>query len=186
MENILGENKKRKADKNTRIALLNALIFVIIGLINIICSSRLTNILPMIIGSAMILTSGIALVFNILQKEYKSLDTMESSKNIVSIILGISILFQGSNAIPFIAIIWGISGLRKGTKGLEVVLYNKIHKNKYLLELLHALFELTISILLIYDPFEKIREHLVLLGIEMVANSLKFLSKDEAYKTIDD
>ena len=180
------EQSYNKDKKKKIIEILNAVIFVLIGLITIIYAYKLTNILPTIIGCTMILTSGITLIYNISQKEYKSLETMKIPQNIVSIILGISILFKGNNAIPFISIIWGISGLKKGTKGLEVAFYNKIHNNKFVWELLHALFEITISILLIYNPFEKITEHLVLLGIEMVIHSIKFVFKDEAYKDIDD
>ena len=176
----------KKDTKKVRIEMFNAIIFVLIGFINIIYANKLTNILPTIIGSMMVLTSGIILIYYITQKEYKTLDTMKIPQKVVSIILGISILFKGDNAIPFIAIIWGISGLKKATKGLDVAFYNRGHKNKFLGELLHALFELIISILLIYNPFEKIEEHLVLLGIEMITNSIKFMFKDEIYKDIDD
>ena len=190
MEDFIDQQDKEQSynkDKKKRIIeIINAIIFVLIGLTNIVYANKLTNILPTIIGSMMILTSGITLLYNISQKEYKSLATMKIPKNIVSIILGISILFKGNNAIPFISIIWGISGLKKGTKGLEVALYNKVHENKFIGELLHAVFEIVISILLIYNPFEKITEHLVLLGIEMVINSIKFMFKDEIYKDIDD
>ena len=135
MEDFIDQQDKEQSynkDKKKRIIeILNAIIFVLIGLINIVYANKLTNILPTIIGSTMILTSGIMLIYNISQKEYKSLATMKIPKNIVSIILGISIL-------------------------------------------------------LIYNPFEKITEHLVLLGIEMVINSIKFMFKDEIYKDIDD
>ncbi len=180
------EQSKNKDKKKILIEKLNTLILILIGFLNIVYANKLTSILPIIIGTMMILTSGITLIYNIWQKEYQSLETMKIPENIVTIILGISILFKGNNAIPFISIIWGISGLRKGTKGLDVALYNKVHKNKFLGELLHAIFEIVISILLIYNPFEKITEHLVLLGIEMIINSIKFIFKDETYKEIDE
>ena len=190
MEDALEQqNKEQSYNKDKKklvIEKINAVMFVLIGLVNIICASKLTNILPLIIGSAMILAALIALIYNITKKEYKTLDTMKIPKNAVSIILGISILFKGNNAIPFISIIWGISGLKKGTKGLDVALYNKVQGKKFFWELIHAIFELVLSILLIYNPFEKITEHLVLLGVEMVINSLKYLFKDETYKNIDD
>ena len=180
------KNDDNKISKRILIEIINPIIFIIVGLMNIIYANKLTEILPMISGIMIIVTSGMALIYNITKKEYKTLDTMRIPKNVVSIILGISIVFNKNNAIPFIAIVWGISGLRKGTKELNIAIYNKVHKNKFILELLHAIFELVISILLIYNPFEKIEEHLVLLGIEMIISSIKYVFKDKKYKDIED
>lgn len=166
--------------------IINPIIFIIVGLMNIIFANKLTKILPTISGIMLIATSIISLVHNIMKKEYKTLDTMKIPENVVSIILGISIVLKRDNAISFIAIVWGISGLRKGTKELNIAIYNKVHKNKFILELLHAIFELVISILLIYNPFEKIEEHLILLGIEMIISSTKYMFNDKKYKDIED
>lgn len=166
--------------------IINPIIFIIVGLMNIIFANKLTKILPTISGIMLIATSIISLVHNIMKKEYKTLDTMKIPENVVSIILGISIVLKRDNAISFIAIVWGISGLRKGTKELNIAIYNKVHKDKFILELLHAIFELVISILLIYNPFEKIEEHLILLGIEMIISSTKYMFNDKKYKDIED
>lgn len=178
------DNKKDKRDKiiNT----IKPTIFIIIGIMNIIYASTLKTILPTILGFATIITSSISLINNIIEKEYKTLDTMKIPSNAVYIIVGLTILFKGENAIPFIAIVWGMSGLRKGTKELNVAIYNKVHKNRFLGELIHSIFELTISILLIYNPFTKLEEHLILLGIEMIIGSSKVLFKDKNYNDIED
>ena len=49
---------------------------------------------------------------------------MKIPENIVVMILGIMTLFKHDNAISFIAIVWGISGLSKGIKEAILTLSN--------------------------------------------------------------
>ena len=95
-------------------------------------------------------------------------------------------LFKGQNAISFIAIIWGITGLRKGVKGFNIALYNKVNNKQYIGKLVYAIIETALSILLVFDPFEKVEEHLVILGFEMIIIALKVAFYDEKeYEEID-
>ena len=111
---------------------------------------------------------------------------MKIPENIVALLLGIMTLFKGQNAISFIAIIWGITGLRKGVKGFNIALYNKVNNKQYIGKLVYAIIETALSILLVFDPFEKVEEHLVILGFEMIIISLKVAFYDEKeYEEID-
>ena len=128
----------------------------------------------------------INLIRNIKNKEYKTLETMKIPENIVALLLGIMTLFKGQNAISFIAIIWGITGLRKGVKGFNIALYNKVNNKQYIGKLVYAIIETALSILLVFDPFEKVEEHLVILGFEMIIIALKVAFYDEKeYEEID-
>lgn len=182
------EEKEQKTEENKKdgIKFIIQIIFMIVGVMNITCANVLKEKLPFIIGFASILTSVMSFIKNMKEKEYKVLDTMKIPANIVAFILGVIILIKGQNAIPFIAIVWGISGLRKGVKGFNVAIFNKVHNKKWILEFIHATLETFFSILLVFDPFEKIEEHLVLVGIEMVISSLKIAFKDKAYEEIED
>lgn len=179
-ENI-EENKKDK------LKLAIQILLIVIGLINIIFASYLKEKLSIITGITTINISIINIIRNIKNKEYKTLDTMKIPENIVVMILGIMTLFKGNNAISFIAIVWGISGLRKGIKGFNVAIFNKSNNKSFVGELIHAFIETTLSILLVFDPFEKVEEHIIILGIDMVIMSLKVAFYNEKeYEEIGD
>ena len=139
------------------------------------------NEIPIIIGTIIIIMSVISIIISIMKKEYKTLETNILASGIVSFLLGIMVLINNQNSIPFIAIVWGILGLKKGVKGLNIALYNKANKKKYIIELIHSIIETILSILLIFNPFEKFEEHLIILGIEMIVSSLKIVFKDKKY-----
>ena len=161
------ENKKDKL----RFAI--QIILIIVGMVNIICAGFLKEKLSIITGITTITISIINLIRNIKKKEYKTLDTIKIPENIVTIILGIMMLLKQKDAISFIAIVWGISGLRKGIKGFNVAIFNKLNNKKFVKELIHASIETILSMLLVFDPFEKVEEHIIILGIEMVISALK-------------
>ena len=98
---------------------------------------------------------------------------MKIPENIVVMILGIMTLFKHDNAISFIAIVWGISGLSKGIKELNVAAFNKLNNKKFIGKFIHAIIETSLSILLVFNPFEKVEEHIIILGIEMIIIALK-------------
>ena len=178
-ENI-EENKKDKLKFSLQI------ILIVVGMIHIIFADYLKEKLTIITGITTINISLINLIRNIKKKEYKTLDTMKIPENIAALLLGIMTLFKGQNAISFIAIIWGITGLRKGVKGFNIALYNKVNNKQYIGKLVYAIIETALSILLVFDPFEKVEEHLVILGFEMIIIALKVAFYDEKeYEEID-
>lgn len=186
IEDKIKENNEQTENKKDKFEVIRQVVFIIVGFINIIFAHSLRGILPYIIGISSVATGAISLIKNIKEKEYATLETMIIPSDVVGIILGIKILIENENAVPFIAIAWGISGLRKGTKGLNVAVYNKFNKKPFALELVHSIFEIFFAILLIFDPFEKLEEHLILLGIEMIISSLKICFKDKEYEKIEE
>lgn len=171
-ENI-EENKKDK------LKIFIQCILIIAGLIHIIFASYLKEKLSIITGITTINIAIINIIRNIKNKEYKILEKMNIPENIVIMILGIMTLYKQNNAISFIAVVWGISGLRKGIKGINVAIYNKVNNKRFFGELIHAVIETLLSILLVFDPFEKVEEHIIILGIEMIIMSLKIAFYNE-------
>ena len=165
-ENI-EENKKDK------LKFIIQIILIIVGLVHIIFASYLKEKLAIVTGITTINISIINLIRNIKNKEYKTLETMKIPENIVVMILGIMTLFKHDNAISFIAIVWGISGLSKGIKEFNVAIFNKLNNKKFIGKFIHAIIETSLSILLVFNPFEKVEEHIIILGIEMIIIALK-------------
>lgn len=182
----LKESNENMNIKKDKIDIVRQIILIIVGVINILFANILREELPYIIGLTSIIIGILSLIKNIRKKEYKTLNTMKIPMNVVGIILGIMILFKGENAVPFIAIVMGISGLQKGAKLLNISIYNKVHNKRFILELVYSIIEIILSILLIFNPFEKLEEHLVLIGINIFVSSLKYFFKDKEYNMIED
>ena len=163
-------NEENKKDK---LKFIIQIILIIVGLVHIIFASYLKEKLAIITGITTINISIINLIRNIKDKEYKTLETMKIPENIVVMILGIMTLFKHDNAISFIAIVWGISGLSKGIKEFNVAIFNKLNNKKFIGKFIHAIIETSLSILLVFNPFEKVEEHIIILGIEMIIIALK-------------
>lgn len=183
-ENEYKENKedtKKDEFESTR-----RIIFIIIGIMNILFADKMKERLSFFIGILSITTASISLIRNIKRKEYTRQETQKIPRDIVVIILGTIILFKKENSIPFIAIVWGISSLQRGIKLLNIALYNKVNKKPFVLKLIYSIIEIVLAILLIFNPFEKLEIHLVLLGIEMIVSSLKGCFKNKEYKKIQE
>lgn len=153
---------KRKAEITTSI------LFILNGLICIIFSEFIQEILPYISGSIAILSGIILLTKAIYEKEYKTIETKRTAISIIMILIGIIIIFKNENSINLIGVVWGIYGLVKGINELNIAIYYIFSKEKFILELLHSIVEIVLAIILIFNPFEKIATHIILLGIEMI------------------
>ena len=172
-------NNFLKEEEKDKLRVCIQLILIIIGLLNISCAGALKENLAIIIGIATINIAIISLIRNIIKKEYKSIYKYKIPENIVNIILGIMMLLNQNNAIAFIAIAWGIYGLRKGIIGINIAIFKKQKNKKCIFKLIHAIIETILSLLLLFDPFEKVEEHIILLGFEMIIRAVKIGSYNE-------
>lgn len=183
MKNILSKIEVENVSKKTQIII--RLVTILLGICCIFLSGSINTYLPYLVGALMLVFSCAGLVVCIKRKEYKTLETKATATAIIGIVISIVIILQGENSISLIGIVWGLIGLKKGISGINVSLYNHSHGKKYRLELLHASAEILLAIVLILNPFEKIEIHIIILGFEMILNTMKYMFKDKLYK-IDD
>lgn len=111
------------------------------------------------------------LVNGIHDKTYEVKGDRSIPTAVVGLALGVMVLVREQNSIPFIAIAWGISGLGGGITELDHALYGILHKEPCKIKLIHGLLETVLALLLIFDPYEKIGEHIVILGLEMLVQA---------------
>ena len=152
------------------------ILLLTIGTILIIFHENISHILPYIIGVNTILISTSFIKDFIIEKNFDEKNTKKLASGIIMFIVGIIIIIQNQDSINLIAISWGIFGLKKGIDELSEAIYNHIQKKKFIITLIHSIIEISLAIILIYNPFEKLSEHIIILGIEYVMLSLQFLS----------
>ncbi|MFR8269221.1 MAG: DUF308 domain-containing protein [Oscillospiraceae bacterium] len=145
------------------------------GTLLIIFHEKIAHIMPYLIGGLTIIISLGFIKDAVQMEEVKKSETKRLASGIVMLIVGAIIIIKQENSINFIAIVWGLFGLIRGIDELGEAFYNIHNGKRYIVELIHAIIEISLAILLIYNPFEKISEHIIILGIEYVIISLQLV-----------
>lgn len=117
---------------------------------------------------------------DVLIKEYKKPETKLTSNGIIMIVLGLVILYHHNNADSVIGSIRGLIGLAKGSEELNLAIYYMANKKAFLKELIQAILELLLSLLLLVDPMSAMKHHLFILGFELIILGLHIISETKA------
>ncbi|MFI3210721.1 MAG: hypothetical protein R3Y64_06690 [Peptostreptococcaceae bacterium] len=65
----------------------------------------------------------------------------------------------------------------------NIAFYNYFQKDKYILILTRAIFGFILSFVLIFDPFDSIHNHILILGLELILEGIiEFFKKDKEEK----
>ena len=144
----------------------------IVGLLCIVVPGRVARWLPSILGSIMVLTSVTDMIFIIKEKRYLITYRSQAS-SLILFIMGICFLLGQQKALLLMGVTWGILGLQEVNEELEEVLIKKNKKEKWKVSALLAGMKLVLSLELIFEPIEKFEFHIVLLGLEILAVTVK-------------
>ena len=71
-----------------------------------------------------------------------------------------------------IGVFWGLEGLSHSTHLLNELFYRMHNNKKYFLLLIETIIEFSLSILLIFEPYHSVEHHILLLGLELLLESL--------------
>ncbi|MSS63981.1 DUF308 domain-containing protein [Velocimicrobium porci] len=163
------------------IQLLKKFRIYLIPLAAVICivfPSHLTIALPYMIGGSMVIVGFVYEWNAIRKKEYKTLETAETAQALILLIMGTFIILKHENSIGILGYTWGGFGLMKGTKELNIAFYKLSVHLKFGIELIQAIVTIGLALILISDPFEKFTHHVMFLGFEMLATTLKIYHEE--------
>ncbi|MDO5516161.1 MAG: hypothetical protein Q4F66_01325 [Clostridium sp.] len=148
-------------------------IFAILnGVICILFTEDVLNFLPTICAIAMMSIGVTRFISGLKNKDYLSLEQVDMEKSIVIFIVGIGVMIRQENALFIVGVFWGLHGLLKASNYLNEALYYMSIKEKFLVSLFKAVIELILSIILIFDPFSSIEHHIVILGVEIIMDTI--------------
>ena len=145
----------------------------LLGLVCVFFSRHLTKILPLLMGSAMLIVGGLRLWHSLRDKEYLTLETNRAAGAVVLFVMGVVFLRAKGDALGLMGTTWGLIGLTKSVEEINLVLYQLAHQEKFLLRALKAGVTLLLAIILLFDPFESFSHHVIILGFELVITSVK-------------
>lgn len=140
------------------------------GLLCILFPEKIVSFLPTLLGILMMLT-GIAGGFFFLKEP----DThhQEKASNTILFVMGLAFLLSQEKSLYLMGITWGLMGLEKVSHHLTHFLEARSQKRPSFKILVFTLLELCLALALLFEPFEKITFHILLLGIEIISVSLQ-------------
>ena len=149
------------------------IVFPILGVVFILFSDHVTRILPYLLGGAMVLAS-ILWGINAFQNQNLVREHSEElTYSIILMIMGVAFIVQGSNALGAIGTTWAMIGIGKASKSLKLVFYRLCQKQHFAIPAIEFLLRMTLALILLFHPFEKFSTHIIILGLELIAVSIR-------------
>lgn len=157
-----------------------AFIMGMLGCVCLLFVDFIYKLLPYLMGGFMAGTGVLAIIGAVLSKEYLKLETKLSSSGILVLVIGIAIMVRGTKADGLIGVAWGVLGLIQGSESLNVAIYNLAHKKKWPADMIQAIIQIALAMLLLVDPVSKLYPHMRILGLELLAMGFHIFRKVRA------
>ena len=162
---------------NKKLDMISASLGIVNGIICLVYGEKLLFLLPIICGLILLIKGLIQLIEGIKDKDYASLEKTNLEKSFILIAIAIGVLIKRNEALFVVGMFWGLHGLVKSANYLNVALYNFFNKGKWIGILIKAIIEFSLSLILVFDPFGKVGNHIVILGLELIFdNTLEFIN----------
>ena len=157
------------------------LLLPVVGILCMIMPEIISKWLPTILGSIMVLTSITDTVFVIKEKRYLVTYSNKASA-LILFIMGICFILGQESTVPLMGITWGLLGLQEVNEEIENILIRRSKKEKYLLLSIFSGLKIILSLALLFEPIEKFNFHIFLLGLEILAVTVKEKNVNEYVK----
>ncbi|MEG1431513.1 DUF308 domain-containing protein [Eubacterium sp.] len=158
----------------------DALLILLNGILCLIFARNVTHLLPTFCGGILIIKGGLQFYKGIINQDYRILEQTDLVKSFSAIAVGIGIFFAQEDALFIIAIFWGLTGLTQATGCLNTALFKMARKEKFFWDLFKGLVEFSLSMAVIFNPFNSVEHHVLLLGIDMIFEGvISFLARAE-------
>ena len=154
------------------------LFMILNGLVCLLFSEQILGLLPTICGSFLLVRGAVLLTSSIRNKDYLEPEESDLASAIVSLAMGVGLLYHQENALFTIAVFWGAYGLIKASRLFNEALKKIAERRHFLRPLLESLVGFGISFLLIFDPDENIAHHILILGAELIYEALLELAQN--------
>lgn len=148
-------------------------LFAVIGLLCVLFPAQITAGLPYVLGGAMAAAGILYGVSYFRDRESWADRSAELANAFVLLVVGSLCIFHGADSIGPLGTTWAIIGLRKTSKSLSRIIQSCGKGMAFYTSLAEFLVRLTFSVMLLFYPMEKFGTHIVLLGLEMIAVSIR-------------
>ncbi|MDY3282502.1 hypothetical protein [Dysosmobacter sp.] len=149
-------------------------LFPVIGAVCVLFPGPVTAVLPYLLGGAMALAAAARGVSCRRGRGLPGGSSDGLAHALILLIMGTAFIAQGANALGPMGTTWAIFGIRKASRSLGRAIRQLRGKGRFMAPLLEFLLRITLALMLLFDPFEKFSSHVVILGLELMATSVRF------------
>jgi len=150
-----------------------------LGIMCIAYPDTMYGVLPYLMGAMMVISGLASMAVSVIRKEYRRTDTRLTASGIISAVIGAIIILQDQASYGLVGVFWGYSGLTRAAGELNKAISRIATKRGEWARLMFfAVFGIVISIMLLADPVQRVHEHMVFIGIELI-----FIGFDEIDET---
>lgn len=160
--------KKVLKPSSVKAGIAAAVIFIIVGLLFLLVTNHMYAVFPYIAGTFLLLIGSFDVVRGIKTQEYRDAETKLLANGVVYVILGLVILYHRNDSEYMIGALWGVLGILKSSEALNISLHQMYLKKQFHKELIRAIIELLLGVLLLLDARASLKHHIILLGIELL------------------
>ena len=148
-------------------------LFAVIGLLCVIFPAQITAALPYVLGIAMAAAGILCCRPYFRSREERVEHSAELASGCVLLVVGIVCLVHGEEFIGPMGIVWAIIGIRKAARSLSRAIQEFGANLTCAASLVEFVVRMTLSVLLLLYPMEKFTGHIALLGLELIAVSIR-------------
>ena len=147
--------------------------FLLVGALCIFFPSHVAGVLPFLLGGIMLIAGIVHGAAYLRDKRFLEDESQGIGPDIILAVMGVAFLCAGSEAVGLMGVVWGIIGLRKAAGTIDQALRRMYRHQPALLLAVEAAIRIVLALALLFDPFEKVSSHIVLLGLELVLTNVK-------------
>ncbi len=164
-----------------------SVIYLIVGVLCVTMTERITEILPYIVGGMMAIIGTVQFIVALKNHEYRHLKTNQTATSLIVTALGIMIIVQhvlpdNESAITFISIVWGILGLFEGAHAFNHAFKRIANSERCIYYLIKGLIEVVVAFMLLYDPgnHDTHHFHIIVFGLNLIFDAVTMIPQVKA------
>lgn len=124
-------------------------------------------------GGAMILLGGLHISLRLAKAMQHRDKPHRTDISFVIFVLGIVILIMGTDSLSLIGTIWGLYGLWQSCYSFHKGVMALHNREKFVMHFIICVVRLGIALLLLFDPQGAFAHHIVILGIDILIDTVK-------------
>lgn len=173
--------KVTKMSKSTASYIISA-IYLVLGVLCVSITGIITEVLPYIVSSMMILIGAVRFIIALVNREYKDIKTNRTATSFLVLALGVMILLQeldstNDSAIMLISVVWGILGLFEGAHAFNHAMHRIANSERCAYYLIKGLLECVVAFMLLYRPesHDIHHFHIIVFGANLIMDAITML-----------
>lgn len=148
-------------------------LFTAIGLLCALFPRQITEVLPYLLGGSMAAAGVLYGISHFRSRETRTACTPELADSLVMLSVGTLGLFRGAESTGLLEAVWALIGLQKAAQSLSRIVQSRGKGMAFYTSFAEFLVRLTFSVMLLIYPAVKAEARTVLLGLELIAVSIR-------------